>query len=169
MTERKPPGVSFESWVEQQIGEAMRRGDFDNLAGAGKPLPGVGETDADDWWVRGYVRREAPDADALLPPSMLLRKRIDRLRDTVRALHSERAVRAVVEEINTQVRESWRTETGPQPPIRPVNVETVVRQWYADRSVAADTVAAETVAERPAVDQPPRRPRWWRRLHRRAD
>ena len=164
MTERKPPGVSFESWVEQQIGEAMRRGDFENLAGAGKPLPGAGETDEDDWWVRSFVRRETPDAEALLPPSMLLRKRIDRLPDTVRALHSERAVRAVVEEINTQVRESWRTETGPQLPIRLVNVDRVVAQWYADRSVAADTAA-----ERPAVEQPSGRPRWWRRLRRRAD
>lgn len=163
MTERKPPGVSYESWVEQQIAEAMRRGDFENLAGAGRPLPGAGETDVDDWWVRSYVRREAPDADALLPPSMLLRKRIDRLPDTVRALHSEQAVRAVVEEINTQVRGSWRTETGPQLPIRPVDVERVVRQWYADRAAAA-----ETPAEPPAFEQPPRRPRWWRRPRRRG-
>lgn len=164
MTERKPPGVSHDSWVEQQIREAMRRGDFENLAGAGKPLPGAGGTDVDDWWVRSYVRREAPDVEALLPPAMLLRKRIDRLPDTVRALHSEQAVRAVVEEINTQVRESWRTETGPQPPIRPVNVETVVRRWYENRSVAA-----ETEAEPPAVVRPPGRPRWWRHLRRRAD
>jgi hypothetical protein len=36
MTERKPPGVSFESWVEKQIREAADRGEFDNLPGASR-------------------------------------------------------------------------------------------------------------------------------------
>ena len=39
MTERKPPGMSFTSWIDQQINEATERGLFDNLPGAGKPLP----------------------------------------------------------------------------------------------------------------------------------
>jgi hypothetical protein len=39
MTERKPPGRSFTSWIDQQINEAEERGSFDNLPGAGKPLP----------------------------------------------------------------------------------------------------------------------------------
>ena len=39
MSERKPRGVSFESWVERQVREARERGAFDDLPGAGKPLP----------------------------------------------------------------------------------------------------------------------------------
>ncbi len=39
MTERKPPGVSFETWIDKQIREAADRGEFDNLPGAGKPIP----------------------------------------------------------------------------------------------------------------------------------
>ena len=31
MTERKPPGVSFESWVDKQIREAEARGEFAEL------------------------------------------------------------------------------------------------------------------------------------------
>jgi hypothetical protein len=180
MTERKPPGVSFESWIDQQISDAMRRGDFDNLPGAGRPLPGAGGTDDDDWWVRGFLRREAPDIDALLPSSMLPRKQIDRLPEIVRGLGSEREVRALVESLNAQVRQSWRTETGPQAPARLVSVDRVVRQWRADRSAADETAAGETaggdtaadrtVAGQPeAVEQPPRRVRWWRRLRRRED
>ena len=42
MTERKPPEITFASWIDQQINEAAERGAFDNLPGAGKPLP-VGE------------------------------------------------------------------------------------------------------------------------------
>jgi hypothetical protein len=38
MTERKPPGMSFESWVDKQIREATERGEFDGLPGAGKPI-----------------------------------------------------------------------------------------------------------------------------------
>ncbi|GAT83553.1 molecular chaperone DnaJ [Streptomyces sp. F-3] len=39
MTERKPPGIPFESWVDRQIREAQQRGEFDRLPGAGRPLP----------------------------------------------------------------------------------------------------------------------------------
>ncbi|HUA42024.1 MAG TPA: DUF1992 domain-containing protein, partial [Streptosporangiaceae bacterium] len=39
MTERKPHDVTFRSWIDQQISEAEERGAFDNLPGAGKPLP----------------------------------------------------------------------------------------------------------------------------------
>jgi len=38
MTEQKPPGMSWESWIDQQIREAREAGLFDNLPGAGKPL-----------------------------------------------------------------------------------------------------------------------------------
>ena len=41
MTEQKPPGMSWESWIEQQIREAREAGLFDNLPGAGKPLPSL--------------------------------------------------------------------------------------------------------------------------------
>ncbi|MGK5171412.1 DnaJ family domain-containing protein [Geodermatophilus sp. CPCC 205761] len=39
MTERKPPGMSFETWVDQQLAQARARGAFDDLDGAGRPLP----------------------------------------------------------------------------------------------------------------------------------
>jgi hypothetical protein len=38
MTERKPSGMSFTSWIDQQINEAKERGLFDNLPGEGKPF-----------------------------------------------------------------------------------------------------------------------------------
>ena len=38
MTERKPQSMSFKSWIDQQIADAEKRGVFDNLPGAGKPL-----------------------------------------------------------------------------------------------------------------------------------
>ena len=38
---RKPPGASWESWIEQQIRAGMERGEFENLPGSGKPLEGI--------------------------------------------------------------------------------------------------------------------------------
>src|SRR5262249_62272694 len=49
MTERKPPGTSWETWIEAQIRVAMEQGAFDNLPGAGKPLPNLDQDP--DWWV----------------------------------------------------------------------------------------------------------------------
>lgn len=67
MTERKPPGVSWESWFEQQIREAQAAGAFDNLAGAGKPLPDLDKPYDPDWWVKQLVRREQV---SVLPPAL---------------------------------------------------------------------------------------------------
>ena len=71
MTERKPPGVSFESWVDRQIREAQERGAFDDLPGAGKPLPGHQEPYDENWWLK---RKISSEDLSLLPPSLALRK-----------------------------------------------------------------------------------------------
>ncbi|MDT7727587.1 MAG: hypothetical protein QOI21_4163 [Actinomycetota bacterium] len=62
-----------------QIREAVDRGDFDNLPGAGKPLPGISGPREEQWWLKGYLRREGLSAEALLPPQLQLRKEIQRL------------------------------------------------------------------------------------------
>jgi hypothetical protein len=161
VTERKPPGVDFETWVDRQISDAMRHGDFDNLPLAGRPLPGAGRDDDENWWLNTYLQREAPDVDALLPPEMLLRKEIERLPETVRGLGSEDGVRAAVAEVNDRVRQSWRTTTGPRLPVRLVNADTVVARWRTDREAAA-AGAEPAPAPAPEPDGP-----WWRRLTRR--
>ena len=58
MTERKPPGTSWETWIEAQIRVAREQGAFDNLPGAGKPLPYLGQEYDPDWWVKQLVQRE---------------------------------------------------------------------------------------------------------------
>ena len=44
--------------VETAIQQAMRRGDFDDLPGVGKPIPGLGESHDPDWWIRRKIERE---------------------------------------------------------------------------------------------------------------
>jgi hypothetical protein len=71
MTERKPPGIGFQTWVERQIREAMERGEFDNLPGAGKPIPDLDKPHDELWWVKDKLRRERL---SYLPPTLALRK-----------------------------------------------------------------------------------------------
>jgi hypothetical protein len=168
MTDRKPPGVTFESWVDRQIREATERGDFDNLPGTGKPLPGLTEPHDENWWLKSYLRRHEVDTDPLLPPSIRLRREIERLPGLVGDLRAEDAVRDLVAELNVRVRESWRTATGPQPPLRLLNADAVVAQWRAARPVAApETGPAESPGAGHADDVPAPR-RWWRRIARQS-
>lgn len=44
--------------AENRIREAIEQGGFDNLPGAGKPLPDIDEPYDEMWWVRKWVRRE---------------------------------------------------------------------------------------------------------------
>lgn len=129
MTERKPPGVSFESWIDKQIREATERGEFDDLPGAGKPIPGAGQPYDELWWVKGLMRREKLSGEGALPVSLRLRKEIEDLPDRVRALRSERAVRDVVAKLNGRIAEWLRNPTGPYARISLVDVETVVEEW----------------------------------------
>ena len=136
MTERKPPGMSFTSWIDQQIGEAQERGAFDNLPGAGKPLPRRSEADDGLAWVRELLRREGLPTDELLPTPLKLRKQSERLAESVQELGSEAEVRAAVAELNRQIAEWRRIPHGPPIFVRLVDGEAMVSRWR-DRRAAS--------------------------------
>jgi DnaJ-like protein len=131
MTERKAPGVSFESWVDKQIREAEERGAFKDLPGAGKPLPDRGGHYDENWWVKGKLRREGV---SLLPPTLRVRKEAeDALAEAMRA-PSERVVRRIMGEINEQIREALRRPLdGPPLNLVPFDIEGVVHDWREGR------------------------------------
>ena len=52
-----------ESVAERRIRQAMERGEFDDLPGAGKPIPGAGQPDDPLWWFRKWVERERLGSD----------------------------------------------------------------------------------------------------------
>jgi hypothetical protein len=59
------PG-EFETTADRLIREAMEAGQFDELPGAGKPIPGAGNVDDDLWWVRSWMERNR-DSSAQTP------------------------------------------------------------------------------------------------------
>ena len=154
MTERKPAGMPFETWVERQIAQAQERGAFDNLPGAGKPISGLMEPDDHMWWLKGFLQREKLPTEAMLPPGLVLRREIEKLPGTVLALRSERAVRDHVEDLNHRIRRWIQIPVGPQVVLREVDAEEVVGFWRAARTPPPAP---------PAPEPPAPRARWWRR------
>jgi hypothetical protein len=148
VTERKPPGMSTESWVEKQIREAQERGEFDDLPGAGRPLPGLTGHYDEMWWVKEAVRRENVSA---LPPALALRKEAEDLSAGITDARSETAVRDLVADYNARVLDVLRRpQEGPLVVPRKLDADAVVAEWRqrrAERQAQARTAAARRAAE----------------------
>ena len=122
----------YESWIDRQIREAQERGEFDNLAGAGKPIPGLNGRDDEDWWVKALLERE--NLPPVLPGSLSLRKEVEDIAETVAELRSEEQVREVVNDLNARILDARRRGVdGPAVVIRTVDVERVVAEWQGRR------------------------------------
>jgi hypothetical protein len=147
----------WESPVEKQIREAMERGEFDNLPGAGKPLPNLDANDDGMWWVRQLAQLQ-------------LRKEAQGFPESLVNLAREESVREVLEDYNQRVRRDRLRppDAGlPQLLAPTVDVDDLVDQWRtlrADRAAARGAHATEALADRAGTKA---RSRWWRR--RRAD
>lgn len=127
MTERKPPGVSFETWADKQIREAEERGAFANLPGAGKPLPSLNTPYDEMWWVRNKMRSEGL---SFLPPSLVLRKEAEDALAAVDRAGTEAEVRRILREVNARIEEAIRVPPeGPPLNLVPYDVERAVADW----------------------------------------
>src|SRR3954470_1986691 len=120
------PEVRFESVIDRQIRMAAGRGEFDNLPGAGKPLPNWGGQDDELWWVKDYLRREGLTSEAMLPTSLRLARETERLSERVATLPSEQAVREAVAGLNERIAAYQHSPSPPFVSLRPVDVEAVV-------------------------------------------
>lgn len=146
-----------ESLVEEQIRRAIEDGRFDDLPGAGRPLALPARHD-ENWWLRAKLRREGVPTDALLPPSLRLRKELEGLDAAVADLPDEAAVRAVVAELDRRVVAFLRSPDGPRVPVARPRPDEVVARWRARR--AADETPRPAAPPPPAIR--PRRRSWWR-------
>jgi hypothetical protein len=146
-------------WVELQVRQAMARGDFENLPGAGKPLRLPDRHDP-DWWVKQLIERENIH---VAPPAIALRREDAELDDVIDREAREEGVRRVVDDFNRRVVEARRQLTGGPPVITKTrDPETEVEAWRARRRARVE--AARRSARERQDDQPrSRRRSWWRR------
>jgi hypothetical protein len=127
MTDRKPPEVGFGTWVERQIREATERGEFDDLPGAGQPIPDLDKPHDELWWIRQKLRREQL---SYLPATIALRKEAEEALAAAAQAGSEDQVRRIVADINGKILEGNRkAASGPPLNLAPFDVERVVRRW----------------------------------------
>ncbi len=132
MTERKPPGVSWESWIDTQIREGAERGLFDDLPGAGKPLPDLDGPRDEDRWIKKKLRDEGV---SYLPTTLKVRKDLEDAIVAIGRARSEDEVRRIAEEINAEIRTVNRlASSGPPSNLMPLDVDDVVARWHAARS-----------------------------------
>jgi len=157
MTERKPPNMSPQDWVDLQISRAEKAGEFDDLPGAGKPLK-LADGHDPDWWVKDFIRREQIETEALLPPAVLLRKEKQQVHDKVRGMRRESQVRDYLADLNKRILISIRDTTGPVVPVGTVDEAAILAQWRMDRRDPANRPQPAPQAE------PERKKSFWQRL-----
>src|SRR6185312_16885356 len=118
--------------VETSIQQAIRRGEFDDLPGAGKPLPGLTGTHDPAWWIRRKIERE--QLTGLGPPALTLRTEHAEFEAKLDRLASERAVREHVADFNRRVVEARRQLQGGPPVVTPTReVDVEVARWRERR------------------------------------
>ncbi len=135
-------------YVEIAIQQAMRRGDFDNLPGSGKPLRNLHQTYDPNWWIRQKIERE--NITGLGPPALTLRTENAQLDDRLDKAASEARVREILEDFNKRVVEARRQLQGGPPVVTPTrDVDDEVTRWRERR--AARLRALEEQREREAA------------------
>ena len=134
-------------FVETAIQIAIRRGDFDDLPGAGKPLEGLGTHHDPDWWIRRKIETE--NLTGLGPPALMLRVEDRELSDRLDALLRESDVREALEDFNRRVIDARRQLTGGPPVVTATrDVDAEIAAWH-ERRAARTAASTQPSAERP--------------------
>jgi hypothetical protein len=119
-------------YVEIAIQQAIRRGDFDDLPGTGKPLKNLQQAYDPDWWIRQKIEREK--ITGLGPPALTLRTENAGLEARLDLAPSETAVREILEDFNGRVVEARRQLQGGPPVVTPVrDVDEEIMRWRERR------------------------------------
>lgn len=135
-------------FVETAIQLAIRRGEFDDLPGAGKPIEGLGTHHDPDWWIRRKIETE--NLSGLGPPAILLRTEDRELDANLDLLGRESDVREVLEDFNARVIAARRQLQGGPPVVTKTrDVDAELKAWR-ERRDARPTPAAAPEAPAPA-------------------
>jgi hypothetical protein len=133
MTQRKPPGTSWETWIDAQVRVAKEQGAFDNLPGAGKPLPNLDQPYDPLWWVKQLIQREQV---SILPPSLELLRKVEKELAAIEKLDDEETVRRRVAALNAEIAKVNATVMeGPPTRLGRLDVEQIVARWRRSRPV----------------------------------
>lgn len=123
--------VRFESWVDRQVREAIERGEFDNLAGMGKPIPDLTDRD-ENWWIKAKLEREGIKPP--LPNALALRREREEIQRTLVDVHSVQDAREIIQDLNDRIRESYlHRRERPMIIVGTLSVERTIAEWRRRR------------------------------------
>lgn len=148
--------------VESALDRAIKRGDFDDLPGLGKPLSGLHSSSDPDWWIKQKMDSEG--INGVARPAFQLRKENAVLEDTVDAFSTESDVRDYLSGFNARVREAvMDLRDGPPVFTPPRDVEKEVVAWRQRRNAKKNDTGTEAEPGEQRTDPEsvgsPRR--WW--------
>ena len=134
MTARKPPSVSWQTWIDRQILQGEADGAFDDLPGAGRPLENLGGRRDEDWWIREKLRREGVE---YLPPALRVAKEREDTLAAAMAAATEAEVVALVDAMNATIRyvNSHAIEGPPSTSVT-IDLDDVLTVWRRLHGVA---------------------------------
>ena len=132
MTQKKPAGKTWESFIEQQIREAMEEGAFDNLEGKGRPIADLGREYDPDWWAKKLIEREKV---SVTPPALALRRSVEQALERLPRVRDEAEVRRTLAALNAEIgRLNAMVAEGPPTNLAPLDVEALVSGWRRSRA-----------------------------------
>ena len=126
MTNRKPVGTNWQSWIDLQIAGAQRNGEFDNLAGAGKPLQNLDGPRDEMWWIKEKMVNEKLD---MTPETLRIRQKTEKWLATFYLLYSEAEVRRQANRLNKDIQKANNTDLGPLFPQTLLDLEVLCKKW----------------------------------------
>jgi hypothetical protein len=131
-TDRKPSGISWESFIERRIREAAEAGAFSALPGLGQPIPGIDEPLDENWWIKRKLRDEGV---GVVPPVLGARLAVEKTLAKIAGIASETEVRRKLAELNKLIRTAhYSPIAGPPEGVPEVDVEAIVARWRESRS-----------------------------------
>lgn len=131
MGERKPSGVSWESWTEHLVRRGLEEGELEAPSLHGKPIPSIDQPRDENWWLRRKLQQENVQFEV---PQLAIRDDGARVLAGIHELDDEEEVRAALEALNERIRHVNRTViSGPPTTVMVLDVETVLADWRARR------------------------------------
>lgn len=123
--------LTWDCLAEQRIRDAQEQGQFENLPGFGKPIPGIDEPHDELWWVKEKLKREQISA---LPPALAIRLDLEKTLARVAAAVTEDEVRQEVAALNERIHKArLGAAWGPPVDVSPLDADEIVGQRHAPR------------------------------------
>lgn len=101
MAAKDPEQKGWQILAEARIRSAMEDGAFENLPGAGKPIPDLDETYDEMWWLKKWMKRERI---GITPPTLAARVEVARELERIDALENEALVISELAALNEKIR-----------------------------------------------------------------